>query len=793
MSTYHFNINAAYNAVAASHDGTESEAFCLSELDTLVGAGTVNGVTLAGGDTILLIGEAVDSEVFRLIQMSLTIRSWPGRLPWKLNDTNSGPSDYFQLVNVGDTLDVYDGIIGGIRAYGGAAGNRITFHNCLTWGVYTYAQSNGSQRIYQFKECTISGEIVLYGAAIAASGECEFIDCVFIDTDISDQLLWTSIEFSGKNIFNRSQADVNDLDGTTTETGWDSGTFSYALSATLPAYNVLEIEDIVYADYGLPLVFTQPSRWNDSYLSEGWYDKFRYGYGAFYFAFDTSMSASPKWGTGPLTVQFTANATSSLVNEDDGYLWDFGDGETTKEKNPEHVYIPGEYNACLTVTTLWGTEITECVTIYVYENDYSPGGRNVTKTSKIYRLGVPQEQKQGKGWSEYEGGDYPNAIGLVGTCKLFTAEDEDRVIVTDCNTFKHYWLGKEDHWVDGENAAYGGSEFTSDILFRELLPEIQATAKIKHSESEANIKPWLKERRNVGEYDTYGFRMGFTASIYFREDSMPVDRAVVKYFPRKAQIVSDRQLESESLQAGLRITKAPWRLVSIQQWYQQIDTAAAPDEKQMSEKTWAESLADSVIWIGRSVEIVSVADGTHLMPWDKGSNQRTTGSFIGVTEGPDNKSRSAIIFGASDDLTVDQDIAAGDLSILLWLRSPAASCSLIDNAILNVRIVQDGEGWELNWDDGVNDVSIFIGELNQWVMLSLIRREGSLEVYKNGIFVNSQPISESPAYAGPITFYNGQVIGFEPRVVGNALTEDAIKWLYDDVTENNGNSTCAMY
>lgn len=479
------------------------------------------------------------------------------------------------------------------------------------------------------------------------------------------------------------------------------------------------------------------------------------------------------------------------------YLWEFGDGETSIEKNPEHVYkMPGVYTVKLYVWDNDGTLFTETKEdyIYVYENSYAPGGRNVTKSDKIFRLAVPQERKQGISWSEYQGADYPNAIGMVGTCRIFNNNDEERVIVTDCDSFKHYWLGKEDWWKDGGNEQYGGSEIESDILFREHVPPIEATAKLRHSESHANLKPWFKDRRNIDDYNQFGFRTSFKSSMYFREDSSPEDRAVVKYFPRKAQIVSNRHIESESIQAGLRLVGAPWRLVNVQQWYKQIDTAAAPPEKQMSEKTWAELLAESYIWIGRSIELVSLDDGSHTMPWDLGSNQRTTGSFSGVISGPDGNTRSAIVFSASENMNVDTTIPSGDLSIIMWVRSPTTPCTILSNSVLTVRLVQSGDGWNLEWDDGDNSWEVALSAaLTRWTMLTIVRHGTTIEVYENDSFVNSRLLNEDVSYSSPIRFFGGSVIGYEPRIVGARLTSDAIKWIYDDVTENNGKSTSAMY
>lgn len=789
MTTYYVDINVDYNVADPSHDGSISNPFCYSECDTLVGGAAVNGYSLINGDMLRLRGIYDNSaNLFQNVAMSLIVKSWPNREPWRIQNYSSSPASEFSFSGNNLYLRVYDGIIDSI--YGNITTDNCSlyFYNCLSWGIEF--NSAGTSSYYRLDNCTIDGYIWLYDD----NGDLDIVDMVMIDGYIQVWDSWNTIDFTGRNIFNNTQVTV-DQTGATPVTGWNTCSFSYDIADEIPAFDDdFELEELSYLNFDLPVITSQPSRWNTIDVSEGWRNEFRYGYGAFYFPFDTNISASPESGTGPLEVDFTANADSDLVDENNGYSWDFGDGETSSEKDPTHTYIPGEYNACVTITALWGVSVTQCITIYVYENDYSPGGRNVTKTTRIYRFGIPQEKKQGTGWSEYNGVDYPNAIGLIGTCKLFTTQDEERVIVTDCNTFKHYWLGREDHWVDGENEDYGGTQIESDILFRENVPSDSPTAKLRHSESSANLKPWFKDRRNIGNYGAHGFTNDFLASMYFRTDSSPVDRAVVRYFRRRAQIVSDRHIEDESIQSGLRLVGAPWRLVDVEQWYQEIDTAAAPDEKQMSEKTWNELLSNTIIWIGRSIDLVNIDDGSHTMPWDKGSNQRTTGSFTGISQGPDGNDRSAIALGTGDSISINESIPSGSLSIIMWVRSPVSSCTIMSNANLTIQLVQvDGE-WELRFDDGTNDFTVpLTSQLTDWTMITLVRHGNQVDIYENSVISNTRYLSQNLSYTAPIVFFSGQCIGFEPRIIGAALTANAVRFIYNDVIENHGNTTCAMY
>lgn len=60
------------------------------------------------------------------------------------------------------------------------------------------------------------------------------------------------------------------------------------------------------------------------------------------------FSADPRLGGVPLQINFTDSSTGNPS----GWLWDFGDGTTSAEKNPEHTYTtPGTYDVSLIIHT----------------------------------------------------------------------------------------------------------------------------------------------------------------------------------------------------------------------------------------------------------------------------------------------------------------------------------------------------------------------------------------------------------------------------------------------------------
>jgi len=75
----------------------------------------------------------------------------------------------------------------------------------------------------------------------------------------------------------------------------------------------------------------------------------------------SDFTGAPTSGTVPLKVDFTSLSTGTMTE----WLWDFGDGDTSTEENPAHIYrIPGAFSVSLTVSNPDGSD-TETKTHYI--------------------------------------------------------------------------------------------------------------------------------------------------------------------------------------------------------------------------------------------------------------------------------------------------------------------------------------------------------------------------------------------------------------------------------------------
>ena len=86
--------------------------------------------------------------------------------------------------------------------------------------------------------------------------------------------------------------------------------------------------------------------------------------------FSSSFKSDTVIGEAPLGVFFESTSDSSL-NAISSFFWDFGDGETSTEENPAHVYEnAGTYTVTLTTTsTWWETRTSQSKVVTVLEEE----------------------------------------------------------------------------------------------------------------------------------------------------------------------------------------------------------------------------------------------------------------------------------------------------------------------------------------------------------------------------------------------------------------------------------------
>jgi hypothetical protein len=151
-------------------------------------------------------------------------------------------------------------------------------------------------------------------------------------------------------------------------------------------------------------------------------------------------------------------AFTALTHSATSWLWDFGDGQTSTEKNPVHVYaVGGYYKATLTAKDESGTAVTKEVNLAIALTPYA-----------LLTGDHTDPDYKGKTWKlttdHPNGGDYlanananlttvdPDITPLpTGAFGLYLGLNE---VYEDTYTF--YFDGKYVHDVKADKAAFGG-------------------------------------------------------------------------------------------------------------------------------------------------------------------------------------------------------------------------------------------------------------------------------------------------------------------------------------------------
>lgn len=199
------------------------------------------------------------------------------------------------------------------------------------------------------------------------------------------------------------------------------------------------------------------------------------------------------------------------------YLWDFGDGETSTEQSPRHIYrAAGTYNWSLTYTDDYGGVATTAGTVTITAD--------ATKARETACLRLALSRDQGIGWSEYYGNDWvqPEIFGGVlmvrgsDNIERNFVEDEDGNIYEE-GTFDR--VNELDYpWVDKESV--NDTEIASEKWFRAEVAPAGGEMEIEQLSANFQTRPQRPENKGKSGYDSNGYRSAqqFDLDLYVDGD-----------------------------------------------------------------------------------------------------------------------------------------------------------------------------------------------------------------------------------------------------------------------------------
>jgi endoglucanase Acf2 len=150
------------------------------------------------------------------------------------------------------------------------------------------------------------------------------------------------------------------------------------------------------------------------------------------------LNANAFSGKAPMTVLFSGSSSYDPNGLELDYAWDFGDGNTSTEVNPEHTYTePGTYQAVLTVTNTEGLSDTAEAEINVFESGTPFQGEAPVIPARIEAENY-DEGGQNVAYSDME----ENNIG-----QAYRPEEGVDIISGGSNGFNVYWM-VDSEWLE---------------------------------------------------------------------------------------------------------------------------------------------------------------------------------------------------------------------------------------------------------------------------------------------------------------------------------------------------------
>jgi PKD repeat protein len=800
MPTYYSNINNAY--VGALNNGTRARPFNAAQTELLVEGNLVNGVQAVNGDIIRVRGAYQGvAGIFRDMVLSLTITSWEDRRPWLYYYNGVGEQAYISAPTLNSV--VFEDAIWLIEFYTQPAGvngaANLMFRNCLFY-AHVLCYHFGALADYWgdlvFSGCTFaysnySGTPIVEMTDNIANGPVTayFNYCYFEENlDITDYDAAGQIVNFDRNVFTLEQANAITVGGAAT-TGLNTNIYGQAVLQNYPTYpQVLAavlagtFEDLVtYYNFGIPERSPAPSSWAANNITVGWWLYTRYGYGAFRFLRRLVVSATPENGKAPLRVTFGATVNGGPPVQ---WAWNFGDGNSSSESNPQHTYsMPGEYSGWLTVTFADGTTLRGYFVIYVYDFDYSGNVPNTSVTTVCYR--TPVRANEGGGVSEYRdsfttGLDWIWPPALVQIGMGYDLQKREIALVLDSKTQREYQINDLTAWRD-RIGPYAGNIIRSQFWQKAHHSAEGEHVPIRHVEHHEYFKSFDRQAfQGAAGYDTEGLPLDLEVENQLFQDGeayTPIVRA--RRIPIHGDLVFQEKVEARNLQLRTVILGAPYLITDVVPYYETVDKQTTPALRVMTETGYQGQLASMPYFhVSRNFNpILNLATAANV----------TTGTYSTLITGPDGRLYSAILFGTTDTGLRDTapEAITGSFAAYLWvnnmlLATLPTNLIVLDN--MRVRIVNAAGIHLMEIVHGAQtfNVGITYRGLN-WTLFTIVRVGLELRVYENTTLLDTLALTLATAQGTNVQMGDASMAIFDPCIVPGTISLEAIEYYHGDV------------
>ena len=471
-------------------------------------------------------------------------------------------------------------------------------------------------------------------------------------------------------------------------------------------------------------------------------------------------------GIAPIEVTFTVSGVmTNLVK----WLWYFGDGSFSVEREPKHTYVaPGVYTVTLTVTDEFGAVYTVTKVQYIYAYAFPMGVAGLISgfTDFCFRHAV--KATQGQGITPFTG-KWLWPMIVASTAKGFSENHDTLSLVINSEDMRIYRLGIPECWTD-RDGSYDEAEIETSGMLPEITSRYGEHENVRHVETHVSMRSWDELRyRGAAGYSQDGFRDAQQLSLdIFEGGEQIIPDASLEQVNRNGDYAFLKEIEGKRFQIKFKTTTSAYRITRVEVHAQELDKRTPPQLNDIPQKRWQKEFNAPDLWFSRNKPSfnTNLADG---VAW--------TGTGIAATA-PDSSDKAMFSTGMTGTLAY----AIDDFMVSAWI--------LGDGIILRSQVSGGGNfqidvtAGVLTVTDGIDTTLVVLVDPAKWVYVTIIRRGSDIEVYENGLLKSILALSAIRSYGGITTIANGTV--FDVRRIPRNVSAEAVYYYYTTIIQNEG-------
>lgn len=464
---------------------------------------------------------------------------------------------------------------------------------------------------------------------------------------------------------------------------------------------------------------------------------------------NSDFFGSPLYGPSKLLVKFTSIITSGILVK-----WFFGDGEESREINPDHIYYkPGKYTVTM-IASRDGVEYTvvksNYITVYEFEK-----GLISDAPDKCFKLAVKSSQGTG---IHIVSGTWVWPTLAAGVAKGFNELNQSISLVINAEDMSIYQIGIDECWKDREGS-YGESDIESFITTPEITGE---SDNVRHVETKACIRPWDESYRGTDGYNSEGIMNGQEVTVEaYKGGEQIVPETTLQKVNSEGDYSLLKEVEARRFKLKIKFKKSAYKILNMITFFQRIANRTPPQNNFIFQKEAQKVFAGPDIWFSKNYPTVFT--------------NRSTGE---VCEGeaqpyPDmDGKQGATTVGR---INVETELYDGDFTLSVWI-----------NGNFLIVFENDGSGNTqilclnsvITYTDGTNTISLNYDTSGGWHHFAVVRSGSQVLIYVDGALRTSGAVSVV-SFGGAMYFTN---LIYDLRFFGSAISHEHLK-LYNDYKE----------